>query len=83
MGVAGIDPHKHAFTVAVLDERGGLHKVASFATSDQGLAAALGWLGAVGFDLGRVGVEGSGWLGSQVATFLAASGPPITGRWPG
>ena len=73
-GVAGIDPHKHAFTVAVLDERGGLHKVASFATTDQGLAAALGWLGAVGFDLGRVGVEGSGWLGSQVATFLAASG---------
>ena len=37
-GVAGIDPHKRTFTVAVLDERGGLHGVASFDTSDQGLA---------------------------------------------
>jgi hypothetical protein len=73
-GVAGIDPHKHTFTVAVLDERGGLHGVASFATSDQGLAAALAWLGAVEFELDRVGVEGSAWLGNQVATSLAAAG---------
>jgi transposase len=73
-GVAGIDPHKRTFTVAVLDERGGLHGVASFATSDQGLAAALAWLDAVEFELDRVGVEGSSWLGSQVATFLAAAG---------
>lgn len=73
-GVAGIDPHKRTFTVAVLDERGGLHGVASFDTSEQGLAAALAWLGAVEFDLDRVGVEGSAWLGSQVATFLAAAG---------
>jgi transposase len=48
--------------------------VASFDTSEQGLAVALGWLGAVEFDLDRVGVEGSAWLGSQVATFLAAAG---------
>ena len=73
-GVAGIDPHKRTFTVAVLDERGGLHGVASFATSEQGLAEALAWLGAVNFELDRVGVEGSAWLGSQVATFLAAAG---------
>jgi transposase len=73
-GVAGIDPHKRTFTVAVLDERGGLHGVASFDTSDQGLAAALAWLGEVGFDLDRVGVEGSAWPGHQVATFLAAAG---------
>ena len=74
LGVAGIDPHKRTFTVAVLDERGGLHGVASFATSEQGLAVALAWLGEVGFDLVRVGVEGSAWLGNQVATFLAAAG---------
>jgi transposase len=73
-GVAGIDPHKHTFTVAVLDERGGLHGVASFPTSDQGLGAALAWLGDVEFDVDRVGVEGSGWLGVHVATFLAAAG---------
>jgi transposase len=73
-GVAGIDPHKHTFTVAVLDERGGLDGVASFPTSDQGLAAALGWLGDVEFGLDRVGVEGSAWLGNHVATFLAAAG---------
>ena len=35
-GVAGIDQHKPTFTVAVLDERGGLHGVASFDTSEQG-----------------------------------------------
>jgi hypothetical protein len=35
-GVAGIDPHKRGFAVAVLAERGGQHGVASFATSDQG-----------------------------------------------
>jgi transposase len=48
--------------------------VASFDTSEQGLAAALAWLGAVEFDLDRVGVEGSAWLGNQVATSLAAAG---------
>jgi hypothetical protein len=73
-GVAGIDPHKRTFTVAVLDERGGLHGVASFDTSEQGLAVALAWLGEVGFDLDRVGVEGSAWLGNQVAASLAAAG---------
>jgi len=73
-GVAGIDPHKHTFTVAVLDERGGLHGVASFPTSDQGLAMALAWLAEVELDLDRVGVEGSAWLGVHVATFLAAAG---------
>jgi transposase len=73
-GVAGIDPHKDTFTVAVLDERGGLEGVASFPTSDQGLAAALAWLGTVEFGLDRVGVEGSAWLGNHVATFLAAAG---------
>ena len=59
-GVAGIDPHKRTFTVAVLDERGGLHGVASFATSEQGLAVALAWLGAVGV---RPGPRRRGGLG--------------------
>jgi Transposase len=76
-GVAGIDPHKRTFTVAVLDERGGLHGVASFDTSQQGLAEALAWLDAVEFELDRVGVEGSAWLGSQVAAFLAAAGDDV------
>jgi hypothetical protein len=62
-GVAGIDPHKRTFTVAVLDERGGRHGVASFTTSDQGLAAALAWLGTVEFDLDRVGEGGLGLAG--------------------
>jgi hypothetical protein len=39
---------------------------ACFATSDQGLDAALA--GPVEFELARVGVEGSAWLGSQVAS---------------
>jgi hypothetical protein len=43
--VAGIDPHKRTFTVAVLDERGGLHGVASFDTSEQGPTGSTwpGW----------------------------------------
>jgi hypothetical protein len=52
-------PAQHTFTVAILDEPGGLHGVGSFATSDRGLAAALAWLGDIEFDLDRVGVEGS------------------------
>jgi transposase len=73
-GVAGIDPHKHTFTVAVLDERGGLHGCGQLPDQPAGLAAALAWLDEVEFELDRVGVEGSAWLGSQVATFLATAG---------
>ena len=39
---------------------------ACFATSDQGRTRR--WLDAVEFELARVGVEGSAWLGSQVAS---------------
>jgi hypothetical protein len=72
-GVAGIDPHKDTFTVVVLDERVGLEGVASFATSGQGLAAALAWLGTVEFSLDRVGVEGSAWLGNHPEALSATA----------
>ena len=41
-GVAGIDAHKHVFTVAVLDARGGRCGIESCPTSPDGVAAVLG-----------------------------------------
>jgi ribosomal protein S18 acetylase RimI-like enzyme len=47
--------------------------VASFATSGQGLAAALAWLGTVEFSLDCVGVEGSAWLGNHPEALSATA----------
>jgi transposase len=64
------------FTVAVLDERGGCTAwPASPPATRAGRGAGLA--GAVEFDLDRVGVEGSAWLGSQAAAFLAAAGDDV------
>ena len=57
-GVAGIDAHKHTFTVAVLDARGGRCGIESFPTSPDGLADALALLDSFGFAIGPIGVEG-------------------------
>jgi len=73
-GVAGIDAHKHVFSVAVLDARGGRCAIESFPTSPDGLADALALLDSVEFAIGRVGVEGSAGLGRHAAAFLAAAG---------
>ena len=73
-GVAGIDAHKHVFSVAVLDGRGGRRTVASFATSPDGLSEALELLDGFEFAIGRIGVEGSAGLGRHVAECLSAAG---------
>ena len=73
-GVAGIDAHKHTFTVAVLDARGGRCGIGSFPTSPDGLAEVLALLDRFEFAIGRIGVEGSAGLGRHVTQALVAAG---------
>jgi transposase len=71
---AGIDAHKHTFTVAVLDGRGGRCGIESFPTSPDGLADMLALLDSFGFAIGRIGVEGSAGLGRHITQALVAAG---------
>jgi transposase len=73
-GVAGIDPHKHSFTVGVVDGRGGRRDVVAFDMTAAGFAELLVWLEDLEVELGRVGVEGSNGLGRQLCGFLTAAG---------
>jgi transposase len=73
-GVAGIDAHKHTFTVAVLDGRGGRCGIGSFPTAPDGLAEVLALLDSFGFAIGRIGVEGSAGLGRHITQALVAAG---------
>jgi transposase len=72
--VAGIDPHKHTFTVGVIDGRGGRRDVAAFDMTEAGFVELLGWLEGLEVEIGRVGVEGSNGLGRQLCVFLTAAG---------
>jgi transposase len=73
-GVAGIDPHKHSFTIGVVDGRGGRRGIAAFDMTDTGFGELLDWLRDLDIEIGRVGVEGSNGLGRQLCAFLVGSG---------
>lgn len=73
-GVAGIDPHKHNFTVGVVDGCGARRDLAAFDMTEDGFAEVLVWLDELGLKIGRVGVEGSNGLGRQLSLFLASVG---------
>ncbi|WP_165978052.1 IS110 family transposase [Actinomadura darangshiensis] len=72
--VAGIDPHKHTATIAILDLRGGLHETASFAITPDGLGELLTFLTETELVIDRIGVEGSGALGRPLVVALTAVG---------
>src|SRR5665811_880076 len=72
--VAGIDPHKHTATVAVVDVLGVMVTSLSFAVTESGVAALTALLRSTGLSIDRVGVEGSGGLGRPVTLALAAAG---------
>ena len=72
--VAGIDPHKHTATVAVVDVLGVLVVSLSFAVTESGIAELLSLLRSTSLSIDRVGVEGSGGLGRPVMLALAAAG---------
>lgn len=73
-GVAGIDPHKHTATIAVLDQRGGMHGCESFATSESGIENLLAFLLDSELVIDRIGVEGSAFLGRPLVLALTAAG---------
>lgn len=73
-GVAGIDPHKHSATIAVLDHRGGLHGGASFPITEDGIHQLLTFLLDTELVVERIGVEGSAFLGRPLVLALAAAG---------
>lgn len=72
--VAGIDPHKHTATVAVVDVLGVLVTTLSFAVTQSGMAELLALLKSTCLSIDRVGVEGSAGLGRPVMLALTAAG---------
>ena len=72
--VAGIDPHKHTATIALLDQRGGLHETASFPVTQDGISELLSFLAETEFVIDRIGIEGSGALGRPLTVALNAAG---------
>jgi transposase len=72
--VAGIDPHKHTATIALVDLRGGLHETASFPINEAGMADMLAFLLDSELAIDRIGVEGSGSLGRPLVVALTGAG---------
>jgi transposase len=72
--VAGIDPHKHSATVAVVSLVGAVVARLSFTVTQAGIEELLDLLRDTGLVLDRIGVEGSGGLGRPVMLALAAAG---------
>ncbi len=62
----GVDTHADFHVAAAIDSNGGVLGVESFPADPAGYGAPLGWL--VGFGpVTRVGVEGTGIVGSRVS----------------
>ncbi|MEV0407277.1 transposase, partial [Actinoallomurus sp. NPDC050550] len=72
--VAGIDPHKHTATIAILDLRGRVQETASFPVTPDGMRELLALLMDTELVLDRIGVEGSGALGRPLVVALTAAG---------
>lgn len=72
--VAGIDPHKHTATVAIVDVLGVLVTSLSVRVTKSGIDALTALLKATEMTIDRIGVEGSGGLGRPVMLALAAAG---------
>jgi len=74
--VGGVDTHKEAHVIAVIDEVGHILGTAEFATTLAGHKRALRWLRDHGEVL-RVGIEGTGSYGSGLARYLSDQGVTI------
>jgi hypothetical protein len=71
--VAGIDPHKHSGTVAVLSTTGQLLACESFDITVDGLTRLISILSETGARIERIGVDCSTGLGIPVVTALSAA----------
>lgn len=72
MGVAGCDPHRESFTIAVVDAAGVEVTTGSWPSTPSGFDDAAAMLR--GHDIDRVGVEGSGSNGRHLAAALMVAG---------
>lgn len=73
-GVAGIDPHKHTFTIGVVYGDGSRGDLAAFDMTEDGFGELLVWVEDLKMEIGRIGVEGSNGLGRQLCAFLIGAG---------
>lgn len=69
--IGGVDTHADTHTLAVIDEAGRLLGTAIVPATAAGNRQALAWLTSHG-QIDRVGVEGTGSYGAQLARFLTA-----------
>lgn len=74
--IGGVDTHKDVHAVAALDGVGRVLGTESFPTTQAGQAALIAWLGSHG-RLGRVGVEGTGSWGKNLARALTGVGVEV------
>ena len=69
--IGGVDTHADTHTLAALDAQGRLLGTRSVPATAAGNRRALGWLSSHG-QVDRVGVEGTGSYGAQLARYLTA-----------
>lgn len=69
----GVDTHLDTHVAAAVDKIGGLLGVEHFEVSAAGYDKLLSWLSSFGA-VGRVGIEGTGSYGAELARFLARAG---------
>jgi transposase len=72
----GVDTHLDVHVAAVLDEIGGLLGVERFPATAAGYRQLVAWMGRFG-TVARVGVEGTGAYGAELARYLARQGVPV------
>jgi transposase len=69
----GVDTHADVHVAAALDPIGGLLGVSEFATTPDGYARLLGWLGGFG-TVCLVGIEGTGSYGAGLSRHVTGAG---------
>ena len=72
----GVDTHSLVHVAAVVDHNGGLLGIEEFETTRAGYEKLLGWMRGFG-EVIRVGVEGTGSYGVDLARHLAAAGVEV------
>ncbi|MBW3549081.1 MAG: transposase, partial [Actinobacteria bacterium] len=68
----GVDTHSELHVAAAVDRVGGVLGIEAFETTDAGYQRLIGWLRSHG-PVARVGVEGTGSYGAELARQLARS----------
>ena len=75
----GVDTHRDVHVAAALDPLGGLLGTESFSTDPAGYKALLKWLRSFG-EVTKIGVEGTGSYGADLALHLRRAGSPLPSK---